>query len=138
VPAAGVPVEGSIQFSLSNGSSFGAVLVTESPVKKETYYGPETPWGEWVSANTEALMKSYKREIKDYGLWIVTKIYSTKMAYISVLQNSKRNVELGFKAEVGGIGKINPHGGWQADRSSSGWFKYPSKVRETLFSNRTS
>jgi hypothetical protein len=76
----------------------------------------------------KALAKNYKSEIKEHGLWIVTQIYSTKTAYLAVLDSSKKSREIGFTAEVGGIGKVNPHSGWSTNSSNCGWTKYESKV----------
>ncbi|CAN9149828.1 unnamed protein product [Alternaria alternata] len=49
----GVPVEASIQFEVSNESSFGAVLTTEKPVIQEYYYRYESPWKDWIKNNSK-------------------------------------------------------------------------------------
>ncbi|CAN9151803.1 unnamed protein product [Alternaria alternata] len=86
----GVPVEASIQFEVSNESSFGAVLTTEKPVIQEYYYRYESPWKDWIKNNSKILMERYGREIYKYKLWIITQVYMTRTARINILQSSKR------------------------------------------------
>jgi hypothetical protein len=93
----GVPVEASIQFEVSNESSFGAVLTTEKPVIQEYYYRYESPWKDWIKNNSKILMERYGREIYDYNLWTITQVYMTRTARINILQSSKRKVSIGFK-----------------------------------------
>lgn len=103
--------------------------MTEPPITKHYYYGPAQPWIEWVQINTKGLLKNYKDEIKENGLWIVLQVYLTKTANITILDSLKRDTQIGFKADVASVGNVNPHGGWHAESNDSGWFKYPSKVR---------
>jgi hypothetical protein len=125
----GVPVEASIQFEVSNESSFGAVLTTEKPVIQEYYYRYESPWKDWIKNNSKILMERYGREIYDYNLWTITQVYMTRTARINILQSSKRKVSIGFKADVAQIGKLQPHGGWSTDNKNDGWSVHSSKVR---------
>ena len=125
----GVPVGASIQFEVSNESSFGAVLTTEKPVIQEYYYRYESPWKDWIKNNSKILMERYGREIYDYNLWIITQVYMTRTARINILQSSKRKVSIGFKADVAQIGKLEPHGGWSTDNKNDGWSVHSSKVR---------
>jgi hypothetical protein len=104
------------------------VLVTENPIKVEILGAPEHAWLEWVNWNLEFLCKEYKSELTKYGLWIVTKIYSTKTACISVLSNSKTESEIGMSVEAGGILKFDPHWTASHEAKSSGWMKYESTV----------
>ncbi|OWY47114.1 hypothetical protein AALT_g11999 [Alternaria alternata] len=126
----GVPVEASIQFEVSNESSFGAVLTTEKPVIQEYYYRYESPWKDWIKNNSKILMERYGREIYEYKLWIITQVYMTRTARINILQSSKRKVSIGFKADVAQIGKLEPHGGWSTDNKNDGWSVHSSKEGE--------
>ncbi|CAN9482139.1 unnamed protein product [Alternaria alternata] len=126
----GVPVEASIQFEVSNESSFGAVLTTEKPVIQEYYYRYESPWKDWIKNNSKILMERYGREIYDYNLWTITQVYMTRTARINILQSSKRKVSIGFKADVAQIGKLEPHGGWSTDNKNDGWSVHSSKEGE--------
>jgi len=126
-----VPVRGSIQFDLKSNTSSGAILITESPIIKTVLYGPDSVWSNWVSNNSEQLLKVYKTELHDYGLWIVNQTYATKEAYITVLQKEDRSREIGFTAEVTGVGKVDPHGGWSEQGSHGEWAKYPTQIGTT-------
>ena len=123
-----IPIEAGIQFDLSKDSNFGAVLLTEKPIAHEMYYGPDTPWNKWVEANTTRLYSDYKTNLRKNGLWIITQVYSTKMAHITTLQSSKRSVQIGVKADVASFVKVEPHGDWSADADSGSWTKYTSRV----------
>jgi hypothetical protein len=132
VPAGPVPIEATFQFDRSHDSSFGVVLVADNPVTRHSYYGPAEPWADWVHKNTKQLLEGYKKEIHDYAIWIILQVYLTKTAHITILDSSKSESQIGFKAEVGSIGKADPHVGWHSESNDSGWFKYPhdpAKVR---------
>lgn len=123
----GGAVEGSIDFSLDDKMTFGAVLATETPVRREMYHELSAPWNQWVADNEAALVKRYASGIKN-GLWIVLQTYSTSKAHITVLNASKQTTKLGFKINLEPLGKVSPQGSWSTDYDMGGWAEYSSKV----------
>ena len=117
-----------MQFELKNNSDFGVALVTENPITKHYYVGTQERWTDWVKENTTTLLKKHKNQIKQYGLCILLKVFSTKSAEITILDKSQKDTQIGFTAEVASIGKLNPHGGWHAENSRGAWFKFTGKV----------
>lgn len=123
----GGPLEGSIEFSLDGKTTFGAVLATEAPVKKELYHELPFPWSRCVTDNEAALVKHYENGVKK-GLWIVLQMYSTPKAHITVLNSSKQSTRISFKVDIGPLGKSMPQGGWSTDYDMGSWVEHSSKV----------
>lgn len=121
------PLEGSIEFSLDGKTTFGAVLATEAPVRKEFYHELSIPWSRWVTGNEATLVKRYENGVKK-GLWIVLQTYSTPKAHITALNSSKQTTRIIFKVDIGPLGKSTPQGGWSTNYDMGSWVEYSSKV----------
>ena len=104
------------------------MLLTSKPVINHQISAPDSLWKQWIEDNSGHLLSKYKHEVSEYGIWLVTRVIMTKRAQINILQDSKKKVDMGFTAEVAGIGKIDPHAGWNADTKGQGWMAHGSVV----------
>lgn len=84
------------------------------------YY--QSPFSHWVTDNAKALLSGeHKDDIRKYGLVVVTQTYSTSKCALTSWSEGKGSAYLGFNAEVAGVGKIDPNGGWYEGNSAGGW-----------------
>lgn len=131
----GGPLGGSMEFSLEDNRTFGAVLATEAPVRKELYHELSAPWNQWMIDNEATLVKRYENGVKK-GLWIVLQTYSTAKAHITILNSSKQRSKINFNVNIGPLGKSTPHGEWSTDCDMGSWVEYSSKVGCILLSEK--
>jgi hypothetical protein len=117
VPAGTVPVDASLNFTLTGEGDFGAVLLTEKVQQEQSGLGIDVAV-DWVKENIEGLLKR-KSDIETYGMWIVTSIWTTNAARITTLDHSQRSVDFKLSAGVTGIAKLDPKFENGADSNTS-------------------
>lgn len=119
-----IPISASAVYSFSTDDTAGAVLLTAPPVVHERYYY-ESPFKDWVKANAVEILR-LRPEVKEYGLWIVTSTYGTKMAAINMWKQAGQSVKVGFSAKAVGVGECGPSGEWYKDDRQEGWNEFGS------------
>ena len=96
------------------------------------YY--QSPFQHWVADNAHALLSGeHKDDIHANGLVVVTQTYSTSKAALTAWTEGKSELFLGFNAEVPGVTKIDPNGGWYTGNSAGGWTGYDGTVGLDMF-----
>lgn len=123
----GVPVEASVSLKLKNSDDFGCVLTTENLVMVEGLYGTDEPWKVWIKDNLKAFESHMaKRNIIKYGLFIVTKTYSTKTATITIKAGRSWEGKVGISAKLPAVGELGPNVAWSNATNNEACFKYES------------
>lgn len=69
-----------LEFSKNQG--YGACLVTGPTVTTKYFQHPKTLFHAWAKQNFYSISRNF-RDIKDHGLWIITKVYETPRCAIS-------------------------------------------------------
>ncbi|EAW15296.1 uncharacterized protein ACLA_059630 [Aspergillus clavatus NRRL 1] len=116
---AGIPADIGALYQYSNRDGFGAILMTQSPVVKDSLYG-STVFRLWCKANSETILRQWP-DIKERGLIIVTSVYTTKFAMTNAWTESEKEVTIGFRAGAIEIGEIAPSSSWHTAEGDSGW-----------------
>lgn len=117
--ATALPVNLSAAYAYSTETANGAVLLTAPPVVHERYYF-ESHFKKWVKENAKILMQK-RPEVKDYGFWIVTSTFATKLCEINMWKTGGKGVKVGFAAKAVGIGEAGPSGEWKHNGKEDGW-----------------
>jgi len=121
-PIPGFPVTASAVFSYSTDKDDGAILLTNSPITFERYYH-STPFKTWCKENALHILKNWE-EVKEYGLWIITSVHSTKKCAINMWQTRRREFKVGFDANIATLGELGPNGDWHLSQTDEGWGEY--------------
>jgi len=117
--ASGIPVEAAVVYRYSSENESGAILMTESPVWRESLYYDQ-PFREWVARNSTTLLKA-RPEIREHGLWVVRWIYSTARCSLNAWTAKEKQITIGFKAKAVGAGELGPDADWYESSADSGW-----------------
>ncbi|KAJ6004630.1 hypothetical protein N7540_012999 [Penicillium herquei] len=122
---AGIPIDIGALYRYSNEGGFGAILMTESPVTKDLVYGTTT-FRLWCKENSEEILRKWP-DVRDHGLVIVTSIYRTRMAKLNAWADKGKEISVGFRAGVVGIGEVAPSSTWYTSHEESGWVSAEAK-----------
>jgi hypothetical protein len=122
----GIPVSAGAVWKYNSSTDFGAILMTTPPVTREMI-NHEDPYERWCQKNAKTILK-LRPEVKDHGMWIVTKTHSTKYCSLNVWKSKQKDVHVGFSAKVAEGGDLKASGGWFENSSDGGWNHYKSKV----------
>ncbi|KAL7799321.1 hypothetical protein V8C43DRAFT_313363 [Trichoderma afarasin] len=107
----------SITVSFESKSDQGAVLFTANPVLRHQV-GDELSALQWMAENTPEMKRRHKNIIKKHGLWIVTKIYSTRRCAIAVMNSESSSVEIDLE-NAQGLLTLSPNSTWTRSSGSS-------------------
>ncbi|KAL6832825.1 hypothetical protein V8C40DRAFT_236106 [Trichoderma camerunense] len=107
----------SMTVSFESKSDQGAVLFTESPVIKHQV-GDELSALQWMAENTSEMRRRHKHIIKTHGLWIVTKIYSTRRCAVAIMTSESSSVEINLD-NAQGLLTLSPNSTWTSSSGSS-------------------
>ncbi|KAF9554916.1 hypothetical protein CPC08DRAFT_151865 [Agrocybe pediades] len=129
----GIPVGVSAAYSYSVDKDVGALLLTKAPIVHEHYYHT-SPFKNWCRSNALSILKRWP-EVKRHGLWIVTSTYTTQKCGINMWSSHGKSIEVGFSADIAGIGSIGPSTEWHRSRTDEGWGEYTAKVCRSSSSN---
>lgn len=103
--------------SFESKSDQGAVLFTENPVLRHRV-GDELSALQWMAENTPEMKRRHNSIIKKHGLWIVTKIYSTRRCAIAVMNSESSSVEIDLD-NAQGLLTLSPNSTWTSSSGSS-------------------
>jgi hypothetical protein len=71
----------------------------------------------------------FRPEVKTYGIWIVTSIYSTKKLSLNIWQDREKTIKLGFSVGSQSIANSEPSIEFEEGSHNDGWTYYKGKVR---------
>jgi hypothetical protein len=130
---AGVPIEGSVTFSLEKSVKSGAILLCNSTVHRKGF-AHEEPLRDWGKANASAILKNCG-DAKRYGFWVVLTTWATSDVWTNVWKESQKSVSIGITARSAGVGELSPKIEWSNAQSGGGWIHpIPTiKVRQIFF-----
>ena len=118
-------------FSYSTDKDDGAILLTAPPITFERYYH-STPFKNWCKENALTILKNWE-EVKDYGLWVITSVHSTKKCAINLWRTRRKEFKVGFDANIASLGQLGPNGDWHLSQTDEGWGEYTTDVRLFCF-----
>ncbi|PLB37619.1 uncharacterized protein BDW47DRAFT_131892 [Aspergillus candidus] len=89
------------------------------PVTKEFVYGA-TAFRVWCKENSRMILRQWP-DVRERGLVIVTSTYSTDFAMLNAWTDTAKELSVGFRAGVVGIGELGPSCTWYTANGESGW-----------------
>jgi hypothetical protein len=104
--------------SFESESEEGAVLTTETPVRRECI-DDEASALQWMADNTTEMLRRHKNVIKKHGIWIVTKTYSTRRCAVAVMTSKSSTVQIGLAADIQGLLTLAPNSSWTSSSGNS-------------------
>jgi hypothetical protein len=109
------------------------MLLTSPNVSVERLYD-ESTYIDWAKKNVAALFKLYP-DAKKNGFYIVTSTYNTHRCATVAWSDPNKQVVLGFKADIAGLGELAPSSEWYLAKQSDG-VNYFEAVRSTHNTHR--
>lgn len=79
--------------------------------------GYDQPYKKWIEQNFDTLHSNGEKELKRYGLWVITETYSTAACLIQTWTGKTREIKLDLKADAMMAGKLGPSFGWSRDQN---------------------
>ncbi|KAF9077236.1 hypothetical protein BDP27DRAFT_1357362 [Rhodocollybia butyracea] len=108
------------------GKTGKAALITNNLIVEEKFRrSPRGPIEDWIKANAKALVKGeYRKEIADYGLWAISKTWSTDECQIKMESAHSRDSSGGLNVGATGIAKGGANASSSVKSNSEGWTTY--------------
>jgi hypothetical protein len=116
--AQGLPVDAKVAVKYKTSTDFGAILMCDEEAVVEGY-DHRDPFRAWLKQNAPTLLTNYPT-VKKHGIYVATLTYSSSDIHIEVWQNPQKEITLGFKAGVTGVGSVGPSVKWMRASSSDG------------------
>ncbi|RDW83048.1 hypothetical protein BP5796_04539 [Coleophoma crateriformis] len=129
--AAGLPIDASALVKYSTTTDLGAILMCDEIICYNCY-DHKDPFRNWVKENALKLVSEHPC-LKKSGVYIATSTYSSSSIHINVWQDPKKEISLGFKAGVTGIGMVGPKGTWIRGSKAHGWKHYTEGGQKVMF-----
>jgi hypothetical protein len=104
------------------------MLLTSPHVSVERLYD-QSIYIDWAKKNVAGLFQLYP-DAKKNGFYIVTSTYNTHRCATVAWSDPNKQVVLGFKANVAGLGELAPSSEWYLSKQSEG-VNYFEAVRST-------
>jgi hypothetical protein len=104
------------------------MLLTSPSVSVERLYD-ESTYIDWAKKNVAGLFKLYP-DAKKNGFYIMTSTYNTRRCATVAWSDPNKQVVLGFKTDVAGLGELTPSSEWYLSKQSEG-VNYFEAVRST-------
>ncbi|KAJ6130972.1 hypothetical protein N7523_001432 [Penicillium sp. IBT 18751x] len=123
---AGGPIDASAEAKNKSGKTGKAALITKNVIVEEKFRRmPRGPIEDWIKANAKTLVKGpYRREIADFGLWAISKTWSTDECKITMESAHHRDTSGGLNIGATGIAKGGANASSSAKTNSEGWTTY--------------
>lgn len=125
----GAGVDAHIRYT--SNSKFGAVLMTTAPVSLRAY-NDEAVFASWLSRNKARLYKRYGPELKKYGMWIVTRTYTTGKASINAWMDKDKASVVSLKAKAAMLGELGEDLDWKDKALDKDWSHYKATTEHGL------
>ena len=112
----GLPGGGAASVRYTSKANFGAILIAQKPVTMISY-NDETLFRHWINTNYSTLAQLHGVELSKYGLWLVTRTYTTPRLSINAWQSKDKDAEISVKAKAEMMGDAGAEVSW-ADKST--------------------
>lgn len=106
-------------------TKFGAVLIAQKPVTL-TSYNDETLFRHWIRTNHAKLAQLHGVELSRYGLWLVTRTYTTPRASINAWEDKDKDANMSVKVKANMMGDLAGDVDWSEKSSDKDWAHYSS------------
>jgi hypothetical protein len=116
---AGVPADASMLLTYSHSSDFGAVLLCPGDILNEGYR-QKSPFRKWASENAKNILECCP-DVKQHGLFVVTSTWLTTDVSTTAWRDPSKQINIGVKIGVPGIGKLGPSYEYYRAQSSGSW-----------------
>jgi hypothetical protein len=116
----------------SSENKFGAVLMTREPVTLRAYH-QERMFLQWLERNRRQLHIEYGSQLRKYGLWIVTKTYSTPGCSINAWMNNNREALVTVKAKASMLGELGSQLSMEDTVMDKDWSHYSAPEGVVVF-----
>lgn len=97
----------SATFKVDDRDDKGAVLCAEAPITL-SFAADDRPLLQWVAENSRRILAEHGRALREHGLWVVTKTYTTRRYLVSVLHSAGTELSVGLEADVSGFFTLAP------------------------------
>ena len=104
---------------------FGAVLIAQKPVTL-TSFNDETLFRHWIRTNHAKLAQLHGVELSRYGLWLVTRTYTTPRASINAWEDKDKDANMSVKVKANMMGDLAGDVDWSEKSSDKDWAHYSS------------
>lgn len=111
------PLQASVTMSFENKKEQGTVLTTENPVLRHVLDQEQAAF-DWMMDNEKRILEQYDGILKQHGIWIVIKTYSTRRCAIAVMTTKSSAVEIGLQADLQGVLTLTPKSSWSSSIGS--------------------
>ena len=122
----GLPVGADAHIKYKSSNTFGAVLMAKKPITL-TSYNDETLFNAWLRANRARLSLLHGHQLRRYGLWLVTRTYSTPMASITAWDAKDKDAVMSLKAKANMMGEFGGDLEWTEKGTDKDWSHYSGK-----------
>lgn len=135
-----MPVGADAHLKYQSKTRFGAVLIARNPVTV-TALNDECLFKDWVESNKPFLYSQFGRELKKYGMWVVTVTYTAPGCSINAWLNKDKEALLSAKAKASMVGDYGAQLDWTDQITDKDWRHYsgdPTKWSEKDMKQSTS
>ena len=98
-----------------------------------TSYNDETLFRHWLSQNRAKLAQLHGVELSRYGLWLVTRTYTTPKASINAWQAKDKDADLSVKVKANMMGDLGGDLDWNEKTTDKDWAHYSSPAGVVAF-----
>lgn len=133
------PIDVSAEAKNKWGKTGKAALITKNIIVEDSFAQlPRATIGDWIKANAKAIVQSqYREEIAEYGLWVISRTWSTDECQIKMESAHSRDTSGGLNVGATGIAKGGASASTSMKSNSEGWATYTaSEVRILCTSQR--
>ena len=122
---ADLPAGAEAAIRYASKTRFGAVLIAQKPVTL-TSYNDETLFRHWIRTNHAKLAQLHGVELSRYGLWLVTRTYTTPRASINAWEDKDKEANMSVKVKANMMGDVGGDVDWSEKSSDKDWAHYSS------------
>lgn len=88
-------------------------MLTTAPITQSMTVD-DRPLLQWVKNNAGKLVDRYREQIKEHGLWIVTKTYQTSRCASLLLRSKSSEATIGLVVDATGVASLGPEVSWRS------------------------
>lgn len=120
---ADLPAGAEVAIRYASKTRFGAVLIAQKPITL-TSYNDETLFRHWIRTNHAKLAQLHGVELSRYGLWLVTRTYTTPRASINAWEDKDKDANMSVKVKANMMGDVGGDVDWSEKSSDKDWAHY--------------
>ena len=120
---ADLPAGAEAAIRYASKTRFGAILIAQKPVTL-TSYNDETLFRHWIRTNHAKLAQLHGVELSRYGLWLVTRTYTTPRASINAWEDKDKDANMSVKVKANMMGDLAGDVDWSEKSSDKDWAHY--------------